>query len=91
MTFDTFAHTPDLGGQALQVLDFTMTFLTGYLFINVALVIEKNMFGYIVDFYPGGTGSGIEILMLLQNPGMLGNDVVVAVQTFFNRRYARKV
>jgi hypothetical protein len=91
MTFDTFAHAPDLGRQALKVLDFTMAFLTSYLFINVALVIEKNMFGYIVDFYPWGTGFRIEILMLLQNPGMPGNDVVVAVQTFLHRRYARKV
>ena len=79
MTFDTFAHAPDFLRQALQVLDFTMAFLTSDFFINVALVIKQNMFSHIVDLDPWGRRSGIKVSMFFLDPGMIGDNVVVAV------------
>ena len=52
---------------------------------------EQDMFGHIVDFYPGGRGIGVEILVLLLNPGMFFDDIVMAVQTLFHRRNARVI
>ena len=54
-------------------------------------MIEQDMLGHIVDFYPGGRGIGVEILVLLLNPGMFFDDIVMAVQALFHRRNARKV
>jgi hypothetical protein len=68
-----------------------MAFLTSHFFINVTLVVEQNMFGYIVNLDPWGRRSGIKVSMLFLDPGMISNNVVVAVQTFFHRWEARKV
>jgi hypothetical protein len=91
VTFNTFAHAPDLGRQALQVLDVTMAFLTSYFFINVALVVKQYMFSHVIDLDPWGRCSGVKVSMFFLDPGMIRNNVVVAMQTLLHRWKARKV
>jgi hypothetical protein len=91
VTFDTFSHAPVFGRQALQVLDVAVTFLTSHFLVDVTLVVEQNVFGYIVNLDPWGRRSGIKVSMFFLDPGMISNNVVVAVQTFLHRREARKV
>ena len=91
MAFDTLAHAPVLGWQALLILHQAMTLLAGYFFVDVALVVEKNVLGYIIDFFPWCRSTGIEITVLLAYPRMGGNNIVMAVQTFFHRRYTGKI
>jgi hypothetical protein len=86
MTLDALTHIPDFLGQALKILHLSVTFGAGNFTVNMALVIEQHMLGHIVDFYPGCWCIGVKILMFLFYPGMVGNNVFVAVQAFFNRR-----
>jgi hypothetical protein len=68
-----------------------MAFLTGYVFVDMPLMVEQDVLGQVVDLTPGGRGVRVEIFMLLLNPGVLFNDVVVAVQTQFHRRQSRPI
>jgi hypothetical protein len=45
----------------------------------------------VVDLTPRSRGVGVEIFMFLLNPGMLFDDVVMAVQAQFHRRQSRKI
>jgi hypothetical protein len=91
MAFNAFAHAPFLVGQALVVLNLSVAFLAGNFAVDVPLVIEQNMLGDIVDFFPGRGCFRIVIFMLLLDPRVFFNDIVVAVQAFFHRRYARVI
>ena len=75
----------------MKVLNLPVAFPAGNFTIDMALMIEQDVLGHIVDFHPGGGGLGVEILMLLLDPGMFFDDIVMAVQTLFHRRNARKV
>jgi hypothetical protein len=88
MTRDTLLHVPGFMRQALKILHLPVTFGTGYFAVNVALVIKQHVLGYIVEFYPGCWCVRIEILVLLFDPRVVGNNVVVAMQAFFYRRDA---
>ena len=75
----------------MQVLYLTMAFLTLQTVADMALVVEKNMLGNTVYLDPGGWRSGIIVAVLDLDPGMIGNDVVVAVQAFFHCRQSRMI
>jgi hypothetical protein len=47
--------------------------------------------GHIVDFDPGGRGLGVEVFVLLLDPGMFFDDIVMAMQTLFHRWNARLI
>ncbi len=66
-----------------------MAFFTFDVLFNMPLMIEQNVFGNIEDFFPGGRRPGVKIFMFLLNPGVIGNDVLVTVQAFFNRGNSR--
>ena len=68
-----------------------MTLLAGNLAVDMALMVEEHMLCYVIDLYPGGRCLGIEITVLYLNPRVLGDDVVVTVQAFFNRRHPRMI
>jgi hypothetical protein len=68
-----------------------VTLFTGNLTVDMPLVIEDHMLGQIIDLYPWRRCLSVEIAVLYLNPGMLGDDVIVAMEAFFNRGKARKV
>ena len=91
VAFQAHPHTPFLVRQALVVLNLSVAFLAGDFAVDVPLVIEQNMLGHIVDFFPGRGCFCVVIFMLLLNPGMLFDDIVMAVQTLFHRWDARVI
>ena len=90
VTFQTHSHLPVLIRQSLQVLDLSVAFPASHFFVDMTLVVEQDMFRNIVNFDPGGWCLGVEVLVLLLDLRVSFNDIVVAVQTFFHRRNARK-
>ena len=91
MAFDAYPHPPVFVGQPVKVLNQSVAFPAGNFAVDMALMIEQHVLGHIIDLDPGGGGLRVEILVLLLNPRMLFDDVVVAVQTLFHRRNSRKV
>ena len=85
MTLDALTHTPDFLWQALKFLYGTMAFLAGNSAVNMALMIKQHVFGYIIDFYPGCRRIGVKVFVFLFYPGMIGDNIFVAMQAFFNR------
>ena len=90
VTFDALAHTPVFSRQTVLILHLTVTLSAGYFLVDVPLMVKEYMLGNIVDFFPWGGAPGIKIAVLLLNPWVLGNDIVMTVKAFFNRRYTRK-
>ena len=86
---NTEFHVKRFSPDAVKTLDFTMALPARNLFLNVPLVIEQNMFGQVIGFFPGSRGLRIEIPVLFLYPEMIGNNVIVTMQAFFNRRQAR--
>ena len=54
-------------------------------------MVEQHVFRYVVYLDPGRGGLGVEIPVLLLDPGMFFDDIVMAVQTLFHRRNAGKI
>ena len=91
MAFETLAHTPVFSRQAVLIFHQTVTLSAGHFFVDVPLVVEENVLGNVVDFFPWCGAPGIKIAVFLPYPWMLGNDVVMAVQTLFHRWNTRKI
>lgn len=88
MTLDALTHIPDFLGQALKVLHLTVTFGTGDFAVNMALVIKQHVLGHIIDFHPGRRCIGVKVFVFLFYPGMVGNDILMAMQALLHRRYS---
>ena len=88
MTCDTLIHIPGFMRQALQVLHLSVALGAGNFTVNMALVIKQHVLGHIVDFDPGRWRVGVKVLVFLFDPGMIGDNIVMAVQTFFHCRYS---
>jgi len=86
VTLDALAHAPNFLRQPLNFLHLTVTFLTGNFAVDMTLVIKQHVFGHIIDLYPGRWRIGIKVFVFLFYPGMVGNNIFMAVQTFFHRR-----
>ena len=91
MTRDTLVHVPGFMRQALKVLHLSVAFGAGNFAVNMALVIEQHVLGYVIDFDPGRWRIGVKVFVFLFYPRMIGNYVVMAVQTFFHRRDSRMI
>ena len=91
MTFQAHPHLPVLGRQPLKVFYQSVAFPAGYFGVDVALMIEKYVFRYVVYLDPGCRGLSIEILVLFFDLRVSFDYVIVAVQTFFHRRNAREI
>ena len=91
VAFDTNPHAPFLVRQSLNVLNLPVAFLAGNFAVDVPLMVEQDVLGHIVYFHPGGGGLGVEVFVLLLDPGMFFDDVIMAVQTLLHRRNARKI
>ena len=91
MTFQAHPHAPIFVRQSLQVLNQSVAFPAGNFAVDVALMVEQHVFRYVVYLDPGRRGLGVEILVLLLDPGMFFDDVVMAVQTLSHRRNSREI
>jgi hypothetical protein len=88
VAFDTLSHAPVFEWQSMQVFNPPMTFPASNFAVDVALMIEQYMLGHIIHLYPGCRRLSIEIAVLNLDPGMVGNNIFMAVQAFFHRRYS---
>ena len=88
VTIDTKFHFKVDPFDAVHGFDLTMAFLSFDIAVDMSLMVKQNMLGQVIDLAPWGRCLGIEIFMLLLNPGMIGNDIIMAVKTFLNRRQA---
>lgn len=79
MTLDTLTHAPNFLRQPLKRLHLAVTFLTNDFAVNMTLVIKQHVFGYIIDLYPWSRGFGVEVLMFLFDPGVVGNNILMTV------------
>lgn len=75
----------------MLIFHVAMAYRTSDFVINMTLVIKQNMFGHIIDLDPGSRCLGVEVPVFLLDPGMLFDDIVMAVQTLFYRWNAWKV
>ena len=74
--------------QAVIVLNLPVTFLTGNFAVDVPLMVEQNVFRHVVHFLPGCGCLGVVIFMLLLDPGMFFDDIIMTVQALFHWRDA---
>jgi hypothetical protein len=91
VALNALTHAPDFLRQPLKVLHLAVTFPADDFAVYMALVIEQHMFGHIVDLYPGRWRFGVKIFVFLFYPGMVGNNIFMAVQAFSHCRYAGKI
>ena len=91
MAFDTFPHSPVLIWQPLQVLDLSVAFPAGNAGVDMPLMVEQHVFGYIIHLDPGGRGLRVEVVVLLLDLRVFFNNIIVAVQTLFHRGNAREI
>ena len=91
VAFHTHSHPPILGRQPLKVFYQSVAFPAGDFFVDMTLVVEQNVFRYVVYLHPGRGGLGVEIPVLLLDPGMFFDDIVMAVQTLSHRRNSREI
>ena len=91
VAFQTHSHLPVFGRQAVHILNRTVAFPAGDFFVNMALMVEQDVFRHVVDLDPGRWCLGVEIFMFLLDLRVLFNNIIVAVQTLFHRRDARKI
>ena len=85
VAFQAHSHAPFLVRQSLNVLNLTVTFLAGNFAVDVPLMVEQDVLGHIVNLFPGSGGLGIEVFVLLLDPGMFFDNIIMAVQTLFHR------
>ena len=86
VTSDTFLHAPNFLWQPLKVLHLTVAFGAGDFAVDVPLVIKQHVFGHIIELYPGRWCFGVKVFVFLFYPGMVGDNIIMAVQAFFHRR-----
>jgi hypothetical protein len=91
MAVHTEPHLEAVTLESVHFLHRTVAFLAGNFFPYVPLMIEQYVLRNVVYFLPRGGRFVVEIPVLFLNPGMIGNDVLVTVQTLFHRRYSRKI
>ena len=91
VAINTESHLEAVAFEPVHFLHRTVAFLAGNFFPYVALMIEQYVLRNVVYFLPRGGRLVVEIPVLFLNPGMIGNDVLVTVQTLFHRRYSWKI
>ena len=88
MTFQAHPHLPFLGRKPLKVFYRAVAFPAGNFAVDMPLMIEQHVFGHIIDFYPGRWCIGVKVFVFLLDPGMVGNNIFMAVQAFSHGRYS---
>jgi hypothetical protein len=85
MAINTESHLKAVALEPMHGLHRAVALLTGNLLPYVALMIEQYMLREVIHPLPGSRRLVVEIPVLLLDPGMVGNDVLVTVETFFHR------
>ena len=91
MAINTESHLEAVTLEPVHGLHRAVALLTGDLLPYVALMIEQYVLREIVHPLPWSRRPGVEVPMLLFDPGMVGDDVLVAVQALFHRRESRVI
>ena len=91
VAFQAHPHAPFLVRQPLLVFNQPVAFPAGNFAIDVSLMIEQDMLGHIIDLDPGRGSPGVEIFVLLLDPGMFFYNIVMAMQTLFHERNTREI
>ena len=86
MTFDAEPHLESLSPDPIHGFNLSVAFPAFNFFFDVPFVVEQNMFGHVIYFHPRGRRLGIKIAVLFFDPRVIGDNIVMAVQTFFHRR-----
>ena len=86
MAINTESHFKAVIVEPLHGLHRAVALLTCNFLPYVALMIEQYMLRKVVNPLPGSGSLGVEILVLFLDPGMVGNNVLVTVETLFHRR-----
>ena len=86
VTVDAKSHFKIDAFYPVHGFHFAVTFLAFDLAVYMALVIKQDMLGQIIDLPPRRGGFCVKILMFFLNPGVIGNDIIMAMKTFFDRR-----
>ena len=53
VAFQAHSHLPVFGRQAVHILNRTVAFPAGDFFVNMALMVEKDVFRHVVYLDPG--------------------------------------
>jgi hypothetical protein len=85
VAFQTHPHPPLLVRQSVKVFNQAVTFPARNFAVDMPLMIEQNVLSYVIHLDPGGGGLRVKILMLLLDPGMFFDNIVMAMQTLFHR------
>jgi hypothetical protein len=85
MAINTESHFKTVTLEPMHSLHRAVALLTGNLLPYVALMIKQYMLREVVHPLPGSRRFVVEIPVFLLDPGMVGNDVLVTVETFFHR------
>ena len=89
VALDTKSHVESFTFQSIHLLDLTVARFTSDFLLNVSHVVEQHVLGQLIDFHPRGGGTAVILVMFFLDLWMIGDDVVVAVQTFFYRWQSR--
>ena len=91
VTINTESHFKTVTLEPVHGLHRAVALLTGNLLPYVALMIEQYVLRKVVHPLPWSGRLGVEIPVLFLDPGMIGNDVLVAVKTLFHRWQSRVI
>jgi hypothetical protein len=85
MAINTESHFKAMTLESVHGLHRAVALLADNLLPYVALMIEQDVFREVVHPLPGSRRLVVEIPVLLLDPGMVGNNVLVTVQALFHR------
>ena len=91
VAINTESHLEAMTLEPVHGLHRAVALLTSNFLPYVALMIEQYMLGKVVHPLPWSRRLGVEIPVLFLDPGMVGNDVLVAVQALFHRWQSRVI
>jgi hypothetical protein len=91
MAINTESHLKAVMLESVHGLHRAVALLTGNFLPYVALMIEQYMLRKVVYPLPGSGRLGVEIPVFFLDPGMVGNDELVTVETLFHRRQSRVI
>ena len=86
MTVDAKFHLEVHRHETVHFLDLAVAVGTVEPGPDVGAVVEFHVVGHIIDAHPGNGGFGFQMPPLLYELGMVGDDVLVAVEALAHRR-----
>ena len=91
MAVNAESHFETLTLQSVFGLYRTVALLAGKILSYVSLMIEQYVLRKIVHFFPRSGDVVVVVPVLLLDPGMVGDDVLVTVQALLHRWQSRVV